>query len=83
MGIYDPLNIWLAGQPACLNYVRATFEQIENVLGFTLPPTTRQRPQWWENNSTQHSHARSWLLAGFRTKQVDVSNAALCFRRVP
>jgi hypothetical protein len=81
MGIYGPLNAWLASQPSNINYVPTTFEQIENVLGFALPPTARRMNQWWENNFSQHSHARAWLDAGFLTEQINISNETLSFRR--
>ena len=46
MGAYAPLHAWLVAQPVNINYVPATFEEIESILGFPLPPTARQRPQW-------------------------------------
>jgi hypothetical protein len=82
MGAYAPLHAWLVGQPANVNHILTTFEQIEGILGFPLPPTARRRPQWWENNPNQHSHARAWLDAGFLTEQVNVPNESLTFRRV-
>ena len=81
MGAYAPLHAWLVAQPVNINYVPATFEEIESILGFPLPPTARQRPQWWENNSIQHSHARAWLDAGFLTQQVNIPNETLTFSR--
>jgi hypothetical protein len=81
MGVYDPLNAWLIAQPLNINYIPSTFEQIENVLGFTLPPTARSKPQWWENNCMRHSHANAWLNAGFLTQQVNLRNETLAFRR--
>jgi len=81
MGAYAPLNDWLVAQPPNINHILATFEEIEGILGFTLPATARRRPQWWENNSTQHSHARAWLDAGFLTEQVNIPNETLTFRR--
>ena len=81
MGVYSQLYAWLMGQPADLNHIPATFQQIEAILGRTLPRSASQRPQWWENNSTQHSHASAWLEAGFLTEQVSIANRTLTFRR--
>ncbi len=81
MGAYAPLNAWLNGQPANVNDIQVTFVQIEGILGFALPATARGRPQWWENNPTQHSHARAWLEAGFLTQQVNIPNGTLTFHR--
>ena len=52
MGTYAPLYAWLVAQPANINHVPATFEQIESILGRALLATAKQQPQWWENNST-------------------------------
>jgi len=79
--MYTALNAWLAGQPGNVNLVPITFNGIEAVLGFGLPPTARRRSQWWENNPFGHSQALAWLNAGFVTEQVDVLNETLAFRR--
>jgi hypothetical protein len=63
MGTYGMLNTWLIAQPPHVNYIRVTLALIGNILGFALPYTARRRPQWWENNSMQHSQARAWLDA--------------------
>ncbi len=81
MGTYAPLYAWLIGQPANINNIPATFGQIEAVLGRPLPPTAREKPQWWENNPAQHSHACAWLEAGFLTEQVNIPSESLTFRR--
>jgi hypothetical protein len=81
MGAYAPLNVWLVAQPANVNHVPATFEQIEGILGRELPPVARRRPQWWENNPDGHPHARAWLDAGFQTEDVNIPNETLTFTR--
>ncbi len=81
VGIYAPLHAWLIGQPANMNNIPATFEQIEAILGRRLPAIARRKHQWWENNSTQHSHAGAWLEAGFLTEHVNIPNETLTFRR--
>lgn len=81
MGAYAPLNTWLSRQPAIIRHVPATFEQIEAILGYQLPPTARRKSQWWENNATRHSQARAWLDAGFETQNVNLANETLTFAR--
>ncbi len=81
VGIYAPLHAWLVAQPATVTNIRVTFEEVEAILGRSLPATARQKSQWWENNSTQHSHASAWLEAGFLTAQVNIPNETLIFRR--
>lgn len=59
MGAYATLHAWLVGQPANIYNIPATFQQVERILGFVLPATARQKPQWWENNPTRHVQARA------------------------
>lgn len=70
MEAYAPLQAWLAAQPPNFKHVPATFEQNEDVLSFALPRTAWRKPQRWENNPSQHSHAKAWLEAGFLTVHV-------------
>ena len=81
--IYAPLYNWLVGQPVTVNDMACTFEEIESVLGFTLPETARRKQQWWENNSTRHVQAKAWLEAGFLTQDVNVVRRTLAFHRNP
>ena len=81
MGAYAPLHNWLVGQPQDVNNIPVTFEQIERLLGFQLPATARRKAQWWENNTTRHVQARSWLDAGFMTQDVNIPNETLTFAR--
>jgi hypothetical protein len=80
MQTYAPLQGWLAAQPPNFKLVPATFEQVEGVLGFALPRNAWRKPHWWENNPTQHSHARAWLEAGF-VAHVNIPNGTVTFRR--
>jgi hypothetical protein len=76
MSIYDPLYKFLCLKSASgISIVPATFKQIESVLGFTLPDTARNNPQWWGNETgdTRHAQCRAWLNAGFDTKNLSLS----------
>jgi hypothetical protein len=72
-GKYDPLHNHLDGASRVL--VRLTFAEIERVLGDELPPSARKHQAWWANESRggTHSHARSWLDAGYRTQNLDLN----------
>ena len=59
---------------------RASFAEIEEVLGLDLPASARSRAAWWSNGG--HSQARAWLDAGFRTSELDISRRTVLFRRV-
>ena len=77
MSKYDPLRKHLAG--AALTRWRAAFSEVEEVLGFALPRSAYAYPAWWSNDATGHSHSRSWLEAGWKTKDVDLQNQQVTF----
>jgi hypothetical protein len=77
---YDPLKTHLASISAPM--VVMTYEEIETLLGHTLPKTaygTSWR-QWWANTET-HSQALAWLRAGWRVTRPDLANKRVEFRR--
>jgi hypothetical protein len=79
MSMYDPLSHWLGVQHE--TRIPLTFNQIEAILGFELPKTSRKRSQWWENNPNHHAHARAWLDAGFHTEEVNLAGETVTFAR--
>ena len=58
---------------------RMTFEQVEAVLGFSLPQSARTHQAWWANQDRGQS--LSWLRAGFRTSAVSLEEETLTFLR--
>lgn len=68
MSIYAPLQTRLSESP--LTAVTLSFEEIEAVLGRTLPKSARDariKRQWWANTDT-HVQARAWLKAGRKAR---------------
>ncbi|ATC32530.1 hypothetical protein CA606_09320 [Caulobacter vibrioides] len=65
MAKYDPLNGHLRRQR--LAELEMTFDEIERVLGVTLPKSAA-RPQWWANvvdPDTTHVQRKAWREAGY------------------
>ncbi|MCY4615427.1 MAG: hypothetical protein OXC71_03425 [Chloroflexi bacterium] len=62
---------------------RASFRDIETVLGFALPPSARLHRPWWTNQSPNggHSQALAWGAAGWETAEVDLEAETLVLRR--
>ena len=60
--------------------IELTYAQIEEILGFSLPPTAYNLPQsFWANTET-HSYAKgSWLAVGYKAKVVE--NQKVVFER--
>jgi hypothetical protein len=60
--------------------VKLRFDEVEKVLGFTLPSSALRR-QWWGNDST-HTQARNgWLGAGWLVESVDIEARCVTFSR--
>ena len=79
MGKYEPLEKLLKSRGA--GRWRASFQELERVLGFKLPQSACKYPAWWSNDETGHSHAKAWLDAGWRTEEVDIPGRKLTFVR--
>lgn len=77
---YQPLGDFLAARDT--SPWRATFSEIEAVLGKELPPSARMYPAWWSNNDRSHSQAKAWIDAGWETANVDHHGETVEFHRV-
>jgi hypothetical protein len=76
MSKYDPLSDRLAGHSG--PEWRASFAELEEVLGFPLPKAARGRT-WWKPQAG--SHARAWTDAGWSAHEVDPTAGQVLFRR--
>lgn len=59
---------------------RATFEDIEEILGFALPPSARRHSAWWSNTKS-HSQALAWIAAGWKKSSIDMKGEMVVFER--
>ena len=80
MSKYDPLLSYLSQSDD--DAVPMGFSEIEHVLGFELPPSSRRQRAWWSNNPTNNVMTRAWLDAGFETANVDMAGEKLMFRKM-
>jgi hypothetical protein len=78
MSKYNPLTTRLAGHAG--PEWRASFAEIEEVLGFPLPKGARAGKVWWRNTGAQ-PHQRAWTGAGWEAAEVDHTGGAVTFRR--
>jgi hypothetical protein len=79
MSKYNPLSARLAGHAGA--EWRATFAELEEVLGFPLPKGARTGTNWWRNNAAA-PHARAWSGAGWEAGDVDHVAGLVTFRRI-
>ena len=77
---YEPLQAHLRrrnGRPEMLS-----FEDIEAIIGAGLPRSAEAHRSFWANdNQDHHSHARSWMKAGYRVAYVDRDQKVVRFER--
>jgi len=79
MGKYDPIGRHL--ETIRGHRVTLAFSEVEDLLGFALPPSARQHAAWWSNTGGSHVQARAWLDAGYLTESVDLVGERLSFVR--
>lgn len=80
MSKYSPLGEYLSQTGSSV--VQMNFQDIEGLLGFSLPPSARSHRAWWSNNTSNGVMTNAWLNAGFKSENVDMVSERLVFRRV-
>ena len=66
-----------------VNMVVLTFAEIEDLLGFALPPQARLEERWWtdrESTAAGSNYADSWILAS-RTATPNMLARTVAFER--
>lgn len=77
---YEPLKSHLARRNGRAEML--TFEDIEQIIGRALPKSAEKHRAFWANdNQDYHSHARSWMGAGYRVAFVDRAQKVVRFER--
>ena len=79
-GEYRALHEYLKGDGPEGGVWRASFAEIESVLGFPLPPSARTRPAWWANDG-ESEQSRAWIGAGWQVDEADVESERAALRR--
>lgn len=80
MSKYAPLGDFLRTRQT--NEVPMSFNEIEQVIGFALPDSSRNHAAWWSNNPSNNVMTKIWLSAGFQTERVDLGGRRLVFCRL-
>ncbi|MBQ8405460.1 MAG: hypothetical protein IJX09_02305 [Clostridia bacterium] len=57
-----------------------SYEDLERILGFSLPTSAHMFPLSYWANTEYHSYAKSWLALGYKAR-VDVENKSVTFER--
>jgi hypothetical protein len=78
-GSYAPLRTYL--EQVGESRVLLTFAELEQILGRRLPASAHNHRAWWGNHVGTHSHARSWLEAGWEVAEANLTAERVLFRR--
>ena len=78
-GAYRALHGYLKDGPEGGMW-RASFAEIERVLGFPLPPPARARPAWWANDG-ESDQSQAWIGAGWQVDGADVESERVALSR--
>jgi hypothetical protein len=80
VGKYEPLADYLDDVPR--DRWDASFDEIEKILKFKLPPSARRHHSWWGNSFRgNHSQAKGWINAGWMVRGVDLANEKVSLER--
>lgn len=80
MGKYDGLGRYFKEEREEKKTLR--FNEIEDILGFSLPRSARTHRPWWANDETHVQAKDGWLAAGWEVQSVDVRAEVATFHKV-
>ena len=83
MGKYLPLHVFLKEKRRVgIQKVILSLQEINEILGFDLPPTALKTKQWWGNENidkTTHTQCISWQTAGYKAyPTMDLKEIQFC-----
>ena len=79
-GKYTPFEEWLTEQAKFQKNIRIKFENIEEILGESLPDSANKHRAWWANDYS-HPEAVAWIRAGWLVDNVDFNTKDVTFRQ--
>lgn len=80
MSKYEPLAKFLREKQT--DVWEARFEEVERILGFSLPKSAFAYNAWWSNQKgAGHSQTAGWLPVGWQTSDLDLDNRKVRFIR--
>ena len=72
MSKYEPLTHYLQQQSG---NVKLTYDEIEKILGDSLPPSASEYEEWWTNDDDTHTQSISWKKANYRVSILDLGKS--------
>lgn len=78
---YEPLKVYLRSRAEDEQTLSLSYDEIERILGQSLPYTARVDRPWWANTRSSF-HAIRWLDAGWKVDKVDLLGTNVTFTRI-
>jgi hypothetical protein len=69
---YQPLEDYLNNLPLSRSRITLSFQEIEKLIGGSLPSSACQHRAWWSNqaDTSNRPQAKAWINAGFKVESV-------------
>jgi len=78
---YGPLGNHLKFRAAFTDTVKLSFAKIDGIIGDNLPMSAYKSEKWWSNLPT-NVHAKAWLDAGWRIREVNLKEGYVVFQKI-
>ncbi len=79
---YLPLEEWFRKQSPATKQIEMTFDQVEAILGASLPASATKLKTWWTNVQPKiQSHRTAWLNNGWVVAEFDQEARSVRFVR--
>lgn len=78
---YEGLTRYLKFRGSFTDTVKLSFARIDGIIGDNLPTEAYKSEKWWDNVSTR-LYARSWLEAGWETRETNLKEGYVVFKKV-
>ncbi len=78
---YQRLQDWLQAQRGRVRQIRVSVDDIERLLGDSLPSTARQHRSWWDNDPNSGAQCLAWMRAGWQVEDVDLAAGEVLFKQ--
>ncbi len=78
---YAKLAVFLNAQPAQVHSRTLSFDQLEQVIQYSLPKSAKVHRTWWANDPN-HPQAAQWLDVGWRAHGISMTEQRVTFIRI-
>lgn len=81
MGKYDLLTEYLLAIPADIEKITLTLKEIEKILNFKLPESSKNKKFWVNDRTFSKPQSIAWMYGGWIIDEVDLDLGIIFFSR--